>query len=152
MTARDVGLWGVLMLARNKADTPLVRPPGMGWKPGQSGNPRGRPKVVFDIDVLAREHGPEAIEVMAKLMRDTTATPGIRLAAATALLDRGFGRPKQTVDATVNINLAEEHLAALNALTDTAIQLSASGQDQTLMIDVTPDPFGPIQSNGSDAK
>ena len=134
-------------------DTSYEKPTGAHlWKKGISPNPGGRTNRHPEVDALAREWGPEAVATMAELMRDTTATPSIRLAAATALLDRGFGRPKQTVDATVNINLAEEHLAALNALTDAAIQLSASDQDQTLMIDVTPDPFGPIQSNGSDAK
>ncbi len=115
------------------------------WKPGQSGNPTGLSRRHNDIEALAREHGPEAIETVAAIMRDVTSNPSVRLAAATALLDRGFGRPKQTVDATVNINLAEEHLAALNALTDAAtavVAVVARDQDQTLMLDVTPDPSG----------
>ncbi|WP_447986972.1 DUF5681 domain-containing protein [Nitrospira sp. Nam74] len=36
--------------------------PSTSWKPGQSGNPGGRPKVLIEVRDLARNHGREAIE------------------------------------------------------------------------------------------
>lgn len=68
-----------------------VARPHPGWKPGQSGNPRGRPKTPFDLPALCRSHTPEAIEKLVEIMRgDDT---GKALTAIQMLLDRGYGRP-----------------------------------------------------------
>ena len=80
------------------ASTAPARPrpsPPNPWKPGQSGNPKGRAPSPVDIAALAREHGPRCIEVAADLLDSDDER--IRLAAATALLDRGFGKPVQTL-------------------------------------------------------
>lgn len=85
------------------------------FKPGQSGNPRGRPKradepsrklklpaIEIDVDAvldsktmtkLARSHAPAAFRTLVDCLRD----PRHRVAAATALLDRGYGKPKQEI-------------------------------------------------------
>lgn|GEM_PF-1294816 len=69
-------------------------PPGLRpWKPGQSGNPKGRPKKLVDIAALASEHGPKCVAVVVELLDDPDSR--IRLAAAVALLERGFGKPVQ---------------------------------------------------------
>lgn len=62
---------------------------------GQSGNPSGRPKVDFEVRQLAREYGREAIEKLAAIMRGDN--PSLARAACEALLDRGFGKPVQSV-------------------------------------------------------
>jgi hypothetical protein len=54
----------------------------MPFKPGQSGNPGGRPKVVGDVQALAREHTSEAIQTLATIMRSAKAPPAARTAAA----------------------------------------------------------------------
>jgi hypothetical protein len=75
------------------------------FRPGQSGNPNGRPKVVADVQNAAREHSGEAIETLAGIMRDPKAPAAARTSAACALLDRGYGKPLQTVDANnTNVN------------------------------------------------
>ena len=66
---------------------------GRPFKKGQSGNPGGRPKVVAEIRQLARERGPEAIAALVKVMTKGK-SEAARVAAANALLDRGWGRPK----------------------------------------------------------
>src|SRR5262245_37340459 len=63
------------------------------WQKGQSGNPGGRPKVAAEVKELARQHGPEAIETLIRLMRSKN--DGIAIRAAEALLARGYGRPAQ---------------------------------------------------------
>lgn len=63
------------------------------FKPGQSGNPGGRPKEEVHVRELARQHGPAAIQALVNALGD----PRTRVAAAAALLDRGYGRPAQTV-------------------------------------------------------
>jgi hypothetical protein len=79
---------------------------------GASGNPRGRPKIGQSMAELAREHGPEMLKVLVRAARKGS------VAAAQAVLDRGYGRPAQAVDMHVWMNkklneLTPEELAAL---------------------------------------
>ena len=61
------------------------------FKPGQTGNPGGRPK---GIEALAREYTGEALEALVAALR----SPKERVPAAIALLDRGWGKPKITIE------------------------------------------------------
>ena len=70
------------------------------WKPGQSGNPNGRPKADKPIRDAAREHADEAIKALVGVLKDTEAPASAKVAAATALLDRAYGRPTQTTELT----------------------------------------------------
>jgi hypothetical protein len=72
-----------------------VVPIGRRFQPGQSGNPGGRPKVIAELRDLARLHTLEAIETLVRVMRDRRASAAARVAAACAILDRGYGRPSQ---------------------------------------------------------
>ncbi len=67
----------------------------MAFQKGKSGNPGGRPKINKDVQALARTHSKAAIETLVKCMQ--TADPRTRVAAAQALLDRGYGKPAQAV-------------------------------------------------------
>jgi hypothetical protein len=64
------------------------------WAPGRSGNPGGRPGGVAEVRELARSHTAEAIERLVKEMNNGD-TSNARIAAANALLDRGWGKPTQ---------------------------------------------------------
>jgi hypothetical protein len=55
------------------------------------------PKTLTDIRSLARSHTKSAILALAGVMRAKDATPAARVSAATALLDRGWGRPPQAI-------------------------------------------------------
>lgn len=65
------------------------------FQPGQSGNPSGRPKENAEIKALAKSYGKDAIEKMAALLESDDEK--VRLAAAQALLDRGYGKPAQAI-------------------------------------------------------
>lgn len=71
------------------------------WKPGVSGNPGGRPRVVGELKELARSYTLEAMETLAKVMRDDNAPPAARVAAVGHILDRGYGKPTQHISQTV---------------------------------------------------
>lgn len=73
------------------------RPPTRGsWKPGQSGNPGGRPKEVAHVKELARQHTELAIRTLVEIAARGQPDRA-RVAAAEALLDRAWGRPEQAV-------------------------------------------------------
>jgi hypothetical protein len=63
------------------------------WKPGRSANPGGRPKNVVNVQELARSFTEAAIETLAKALAD----PKLRVQAAVAILDRGWGKPTQVI-------------------------------------------------------
>jgi hypothetical protein len=65
------------------------------WQPGVSGNPGGRPKRHGEVDIgaMARAYAPEALKTLVHCLRDER----YKLAAAVALLDRGFGKPHVSV-------------------------------------------------------
>jgi hypothetical protein len=49
-----------------------------------------------------RQHTIEALDVLVQIMLNEEAAPGARIAAANALLDRGYGKAPQSIDATLN--------------------------------------------------
>ena len=65
------------------------------FKPGQSGNPSGRPKEDKTIRDLARAHTVEAIETLVTIIKNPKASDSAKVQASTALLDRGWGKPVQ---------------------------------------------------------
>jgi Family of unknown function (DUF5681) len=73
----------------------------MPFKKGQSGNPGGRPKILGDVQELARQYTAEAVETLAAIMRDKEAPAAARALASNSILDRAYGRPQQTVNANV---------------------------------------------------
>ena len=85
---------------------------GRPFQKGVSGNPGGKPKnpnvprrrAVDDIRALARECGPEAIAKLRSILKDPKAPLHAVIMAANSLLDRGYGRPAQSVDVTANVS------------------------------------------------
>ena len=64
------------------------------WLPGSSANPGGRPAVLTDVRNLARQHTPAAVAKLAHIMEKGKSEQAC-IAAASALLDRGWGKPTQ---------------------------------------------------------
>jgi hypothetical protein len=61
---------------------------------------KGQSGTVEEVERLAQTHTTAAINTLARLMRSSR-SPAVRLAAANALLDRAWGKPRQQADATV---------------------------------------------------
>ena len=70
----------------------------MAFQPGQSGNPGGRPKEDPHLKAMARVHTEAAVQVLVDALSDENGRT--RIAAAEALLDRGYGKPAQSVAVT----------------------------------------------------
>jgi hypothetical protein len=99
----------------------------MGFPKGKSGNPGGRPKVLGEVQELARQYAPAAIVELARLAlkaRNETA----RIAAIRELLDRGYGRTRQSVEVSAPdgnpLQILFEEIDALSRRTDRYKQYS----------------------------
>ena len=68
------------------------------FQKGQSGNPGGRPAIADEVRDLARQYTDEAIKNLAAIARNAKAPAQARVAAWNSLLDRGYGKPAQSVD------------------------------------------------------
>ena len=55
-------------------------------------------RSVTEIRSLARSHTKTALNVLVAVMRNTKATPPARIAAANAILDRGWGKAAQAIE------------------------------------------------------
>ena len=76
------------------------------WAKGESGNPGGRPSGLGEIRDIARQHTDAAISTLVRAMGDDKASPSAQVAAASALLDRGWGRPQQSIKAEGILDLS----------------------------------------------
>lgn len=85
------------------------------FKPGQSGNPKGRPKLP-DLrqamaDILGEEkEGKTALEMILKKLRAMASAGNVK--AMEILLSRGYGLPKQNIDHSIStgamINISKD--------------------------------------------
>lgn len=74
------------------------KPRGRPFAPGNSANPGGRPKLPEDVKhvrEIAREYTEDAIGGLVGVLRNGSGPA--KVAAANALLDRGWGKPAQPV-------------------------------------------------------
>lgn len=104
------------------------------FKPGQSGNPSGRPKKVRELTAIAEEHSEQAMRNLAKLM--SSQDEKVSLAASREILDRSMGKPTQT-----NVNVTKSDVADLDINELYAIAKSgSSGDHQAVEGEGEPDP------------
>jgi hypothetical protein len=88
------------------------------FKKGQSGNPGGKPKrfaelppqakaeaiqAIHDVKAAAKAETADAIKTLKTVMNNESAPSAARVGAAIAILDRGWGKPEQTVSANVSV-------------------------------------------------
>jgi hypothetical protein len=72
--------------------------PKTAFKPGKSGNPGGRPKLPEDVKhvrELARQYTASAVAALVEVLESDSASG--KVAAANALLDRGWGKAEQPI-------------------------------------------------------
>jgi hypothetical protein len=74
-------------------------------------------KAPTDIRSLARSYTGSAIKTLAGIMQQPEAPHAARVSAAVALLDRGWGKPAQTMEMTVKRitanQLGDDELASI---------------------------------------
>ena len=88
------------------------------FRPGQSGNPGGRPKKNLDLAALAQKHAEKAVLTLAEVMMNEEAPPSARVSAAAEILDRGFGRAPASLDVNHKLGISEEFEQFMRGLID----------------------------------
>ena len=93
------------MTKRIVTGKPKGKPRGRAFQKGVSPNPGGVPKgeasprrIDMDARLLARDHSVEAVKKLISIMNNPKATHTAQLIAANSILDRGYGRPPQSVE------------------------------------------------------
>ena len=126
------------------------------WKPGQSGNPSGRPRGTRDLAGYVLETtdgGKELVDALVCIARgftpnvpaqkgsrprkDQQVRPADQLKAIEMLLDRGFGRPPQQLDVAHSVSGRPlEHLSdeTLRQLVENARQLEEGSSNIVITV------------------
>ncbi len=73
-------------------------PVGRRFKPGQSGNPGGKPKGFGALIRQESKDGAELVRTALAILRNTKAANRDRLKAAEFLADRGWGKPPTSIN------------------------------------------------------
>ena len=115
---------------------PSVNRPWL-FKPGQSGNPGGRPISVKDYVDKRTRHGRSEIDTLYRISHDPKAGAASRIAAANSLLDRLYGKPAQAVEVSgpdggpVELRALIAHMAA--TLTEAQVDALIAAKDAALV-------------------
>ena len=94
-------------VARSSGGTANLKP----WKPGQSGNPQGRPKGIAAV-VKDRVEPSELVDILLDAARDPRAKVSERIAAVRELADRGWGKAPAFAAIELSAIAAEVQLIA----------------------------------------
>ena len=89
-----------------------------GKRPG-AGRPKGVKSTVkvrgpvdkhVALSELAREHTADALKTLVDICKDKETPAAARVSAASALLDRGYGKPRQEVEHSGEVNSYDPRL------------------------------------------
>lgn len=136
------------------ASEPKTR--GRPFRPGESGNPGGRPRAEIEVRELARQHGPAIIRRLLRLSRSKNER--VAVAACQVLLDRGYGRAPQSLELTAKEGESLQSVAAttLAISRDDAVAAyramlpRAAGANWPPPKSATPTPSAPIDGERSE--
>ena len=77
----------------------------MVFKKGEAANPGGISKMPEKLRELCRARTREAVVTLSEIMNDKKQPAAARVTAASALMDRGWGRPSQQIEVDVEHKL-----------------------------------------------
>ncbi len=102
---------------------------------GSSGLDGSKPNT--HVKVFARPYTEEAVLTLAEIMRDTDAPPAVRVSAASQLIDRAWGKAKETLELEAPAEGIRAVLAGVSS-SDLSDLLRAVRGQMRPEIDVTP--------------
>lgn len=90
-------------MAANSQRTAKNRGKGKPFKPGQSGNPAGRPKQTpeqRDALQMIRALAPDAADKLVEILNDPKASPAVKVQCIQIILERTYGKPDAHIELT----------------------------------------------------
>lgn len=115
------------------------------FAPGTTGNPGGRPRKtaeVVAVEKAAKAYTQEALDTLVECMR--CEDPRVRVIAANSILDRGHGKPMQSVTGRIeHLDMTVAHLEVLRHLTNRRGPVTDIS-DNARLISVEPDSGRPL--------
>ena len=129
-------------MASDTSVAPAYTPPKHAglFKPGQSGNPAGRPPRWSNLKEYIDKrthHGRSEIDTLYRISHDPQAPSAARISAANSLLDRLYGKPSQAVEVSgpdggpVEMRALVAHMAA--TLTEAQLDALIAAKDAALV-------------------
>lgn len=115
------------------------------FKPGQSGNPAGRPGLPPDVRMALTKAVPKATKRLVQLLDDPDGR--LRLAAAEVIYNRLYGKPVQAVEAKVETTVQSAHLQILLELQGKRDGVTIEGTANPAEIDAE----SPMESGGENS-
>src|SRR4051794_30912879 len=121
-----------------------LRPP---WKPGESGH-AGRTRAedarYLGVLKLARSRSMEALKVLLECMNSPEAPWPVRVTAASAVIDRAWGKPKEHIDLAGADSIQSITLNIVRPQGDATETLTINGHDakpapETITVTMPPD-------------
>jgi len=95
------------------AYNPVNNLKGAGFKPGQSGNPNGRPKIPDDVRAMLKAACPKAIKILLDMVDDPKTKPDLRVKCIEIVMDRVYGRATQPIDNNITNNTIPQNITDL---------------------------------------
>ena len=78
-----------------------------GYREG-AGRPKGaKNKATLELKGLAQQHTEDALKTLVEIMLSAESSAQARVAAANSVLDRGFGKPHQSIEAEITGTVAD---------------------------------------------
>ncbi len=87
-------------------------PPPTAWKPGQSGNPSGRPASERVLAEFCRSASLETSQILLDIARDKRAQGIARVQAIKELQERGYGKAPQQIKVETDVSALDNQALA----------------------------------------
>jgi hypothetical protein len=91
---------------------PVSRDKAGRFVKGQSGNPKGAKPQDRNLRLIAQEYTEAAMLTLLEVMQNESEPGAARVTAANAILDRGYGKATQHIEAEVRTSFVDAIIAA----------------------------------------
>ena len=124
------------------------------FAPGHSGNPVGRPRQTpeeFELLTRIRSLSDKAVAALESVLDDEDAPADAKIRAATIVIERQLGKPRQEIDQNVTNHQAKpsDHRPDLSSIRQRIIDQGAFDQwkaERDAAVDKEPEPMTPAET------